>query len=234
MKPRSIDHIAVTSAKIAAPVTFALAADLHNGPWEDLTPHLARADAILILGDLVNRHRKGYDNAVDFLCRAPDLAPTFYAIGNHEWKFPQRDEYWPHVEESRVTVLDNTYTRFQGVVLGALSSARKQDVDPAFLASMERQPGFRLLMCHHPEYYARYIKGHAIDLTLSGHAHGGQVRLGSQGVYAPGQWLFPKLTSGFYEEGQLLVSRGLTNSAHAPRLNNPCQLILLHLNPKEA
>lgn len=224
-----ITEYTVQSAKLPRPLTLALVADLHNGPYDGILPVLARADGILILGDLVDRHRKGFDNALRFLRDAPECAPTFYAIGNHEWKFKEREAYWPQVLESRVTVLDNEWTAFQGVVLGALSSALRPE--PDFLASMARQEGFRLLMCHHPEYFERYVAKHAIDLTLSGHAHGGQVQLFGQGLYAPGQGLFPRLTHGLYAQGRLLVSRGMTNSARAPRLNNPCELVLLHLQP---
>ena len=74
------------------------------------------------------------------------------------------------------------------------------------------------------------------DLDLFRRANdrsGGQVRLMGRGLYAPGQGLFPMLTSGWYFDRRLLVSRGLTNSAGVPRLFNPCELILLHLEPKE-
>ena len=98
---------------------------------------------------------------------------------------------------------------------------------------MAKRPEFRLLMCHHPEYYPRHIAPHDIDLTLSGHAHGGQVRIGKQGLYAPGQGLLPRLTSGFYDGGRLLVSRGMTNATWAPRIRCKCELIILRLEPAE-
>lgn len=226
---REINHHTVRSAKITRPLTLAVVADLHNGPYEDALPHLQDVDAILILGDLINRHRPGYDNALGFLRAAPKIAPTYYAIGNHEWLFPQRDEYWPHVLKSDVTVLDNTFTLFEGIVLGALSSADKGEEKPEFLADMEAQPGFKLLMCHHPTWFRKYVKPHDIDLTLAGHAHGGQICILGQGLFAPGEGVLPRLTAGWYENGRLLVSRGMTNSTWAPRWNNPCELILLHL-----
>lgn len=229
---RQVNHITLTSGKIPQPLTFALVADLHNGPYEDMLPHLQGVDAVLILGDLINRHRAGYANAVGFLQEAPRLAPTFYAIGNHEWRTHQREEYWPLVLQSDATVLDNAYVPFGGITLGALSAAPRERVDRRLVADMAAQPGFKLLMCHHPEWFRPYVAPYDIDLTLAGHAHGGQVRIGSQGLYAPGQGLFPRLTSGWYFDSRLLVSRGLTNSAGAPRLNNPCELILLHLQPQ--
>ena len=228
---REINRIRIASPRIRKPLTLALCPDLHDGDWQDVRNELAGCDAILIAGDLVERHRGLYQGAVRFLQEAPELAPTFYALGNHERKFKQLSAYWPHVERSRVTVLDNRYVLFGGIALGGLSSARKAP-DTAFLHEMAAREEFRLLMCHHPEYYRRYVKPFGLDLTVSGHAHGGQIRIGSQGLYAPGQGILPRLTSGFYEDGRLLVSRGMTDSTWAPRINCRCELMLLELTPE--
>lgn len=64
---------------------------------------------------------------------------------------------------------------------------------------------------------------------LSGHAHGGQVRLPLIGaLYAPGQGFFPDYTAGLYEVGdtQMIVSRGLGNSLIPLRFNNRPELVL--------
>lgn len=225
-----INHITVRSAKITQPLTFALCPDFHNGDVDLVLSACQGVDAILVVGDLVDRHdhrTNGFDNAVRFLNEAPDVAPVFYAIGNHERKLKNLADYWPHVDRSRVTVLDDRFVEFAGIVLGGLSS-RKQ-VNGAWLSDMADQGGFKLLMCHHPEYFRRYVTTYDIDLTIAGHAHGGQVRIGKQGVYSPGQWLFPKLTSGFYYDDRLLVSRGVTNATWAPRINCGCEVIILHL-----
>lgn len=226
---RQVTEYTLVSEKIQRPMTLSIVTDLHNGSYADDLPRMARTDAILIVGDLVDRHRNTFDQAVRFLADAPKVAPTFYAIGNHERKFKQRAFYWPLVEKSRVTILDNRYTRFGGLVLGGLSSAPPGQAQADFLANMAREPGFRLLMCHHPEYFKKYVLPYEIDLTVSGHAHGGQVQIAGHGLYAPGQGFFPSWTHGFYFDRRLLVSRGMTNASRAPRLNNPCELLLLHL-----
>lgn len=226
---RQVTEYVVASEKITEPLTLAVVSDLHNGAYEDVLPALRQADAILIVGDLVDRHRNTYDRAVRFLQEAPEIAPTFYSLGNHEWKFKLRDVYWPHVEASRVTVLDNRFVFFRGIWLGGLSSAPKGEVQSAWLAESEESPAFKLLMCHQPEYFPRYVAPHGIDLTIAGHAHGGQVQLLGRGIYAPNQGFFPRWTHGFYFDKRLLVSRGMTNSAGMPRFNNPCELILLKL-----
>ena len=226
---RQVTEYTVASDKITEPLTLALVSDLHDGNYQDVLPALSRADAILIVGDLIDRHSGSYQRALRFLEDAPALAPTFYAIGNHEWMFERREVYWPHVEASRVTVLDNRFVPFRGIWLGGLSSAPPQQVRSEFLTAADGAPGFKLLMCHHPEYFKRYVRPHDVDLTVSGHAHGGQVQIFGRGLFAPNQGWLPRWTHGFYFDGRLLVSRGMTNATWAPRINNPCELILLHL-----
>lgn len=229
----AVTRIAVRSPRVTRPLTLALVADLHNGPYADVLPELERADGILILGDLMDRHHRGYDQAAAFLQDAVCCAPTFYAIGNHERLSADRPAFWPLVEASGAVVLDNRWVDFCGVALGGLSSARHGAAQTAWLADMAAQPGFRLLMCHHPEYFAPHVARYGLDLTVSGHAHGGQVQLLGRGLYSPGQGIFPRLTHGFYFDNRLLVSRGMTNSSGAPRLGNPCEMILLRLEQGE-
>lgn len=63
---------------------------------------------------------------------------------------------------------------------------------------------------------------------LSGHAHGGQIRILGRGVFSPGQGLFPKYTKGIYE-GRLVVSAGCSNTASIPRWGNPCEVVAIRL-----
>ena len=85
-------------------------------------------------------------------------------------------------------------------------------------------PGYRILLCHHPEYYPRYLKGRDIPLILSGHAHGGQIRIFGQGLYAPDQGILPRLTDGV-KDGRLVISRGLANRQRVSRLFNPTEIV---------
>ena len=181
------------------------------------------------------------------------LAPCFVSLGNHEWLLSPED--LALVRETGVTLLDNEWTRFGPLVIGGLSSAyvkgyrayraehagqryplpdnihhvaRGVEPELGWLADYTAQEGFHLLLCHHPEYWPRFLRGLPIELTLSGHAHGGQIRLFGQGLYAPGQGALPKYTSGLYED-RLLVSRGLSNNVVIPRLFNPTELVYLDL-----
>ena len=215
------------------PLRLAVAPDIHSSPFDYALEEFSRCDAVLVPGDLVDRHRRNNSNALRFLETAPDCAPVFLSIGNHEEKYRKREAFLQKVRESRVTLLDNESTDFHGIRLGGLSSTRDGVPDRNFLDRFEKEEGYRLLMCHHPEMYRDYVAGRAIDLTLCGHAHGGQIQIRGHGLYAPGQGLFPKLTHGLYDNGKMLLSRGMTNGAkpRIPRIGNPCELIILNIIP---
>lgn len=108
--------------------------------------------------------------------------------------------------------------------------------DLTWLDRFQAESGFKILLSHHPEYWVEDLIHRPIDLTLSGHAHGGQFRFplkGShQGLFAPGQGFFPKYTEGVHHgpHGDLVVSRGLANTAGwIPRLGNPTEVVYIEL-----
>ena len=95
---------------------------------------------------------------------------------------------------------------------------------------------FTILVTHRPERVEEYIQ-YNFDLTVAGHAHGGQWRLPGliNGLLAPNQGLFPKYAGGFYDlNGQtMVVSRGLAReSTRIPRFFNRPELVVLELGPK--
>ncbi len=231
---RILTEYTFRTGKIDRPLRLAVASDIHSGTLDDVLEEFGRCDALLVPGDLVDRHRRNNRNAYRFLETVPEILPVFYSIGNHERRFKHREEYMQKVAESKVTLLDNGSTDFHGIRIGGLSSM-EEEPDLEFLDRFEREEGFKLLLCHHPEVYRDYVAGRDIDLTLCGHAHGGQIQISGRGLYAPGQGLFPKLTHGLHDGGKMLISRGMTNSARlkAPRINNPCELIILNMERKE-
>ena len=77
----------------------------------------------------------------------------------------------------------------------------------------------------------KYIKDLPVDLTLSGHAHGGQWRFFGKGIFAPGQGIFPKYTKGVYEN-RLIVSSGLGNQTVVPKINNPPEILKVNIKSK--
>ena len=220
---------------LKTPFTAAVICDVHDGQWEHIITHLQGVDAILVVGDLTNRHSRHMPRQAEaFLKALVQSAPTWYAIGNHELKMSHAKEWREMMERSGAHVLDNSVERIRDDIwLGGLSSQRKPKDNNTAVCQLSEKDGFRLLLCHHPEYFKRLVEPYEIDLTLSGHAHGGQFRFFNQGVYSPGQGIFPRLTSGFYFDRRLLVSRGTGTPGPVPRLWNSCELILLTLEPNQ-
>ena len=187
-----------------------------------------------------------------FFSACVSIAPCFVSLGNHEWMLT--DEDLKLIRETGAVALHNTYTVLEHggarLVIGGLSSSQvsayrrmlAEGFDPTQARAKTRsrflrlpplldwldaccaESGYHILLCHHPEYYPQYLRERKIELTLSGHAHGGQIRLFGQGLFAPGQGFFPKLTSGV-TDGRLVISRGLANCAKVPRLWNPTELV---------
>ena len=96
---------------------------------------------------------------------------------------------------------------------------------------MKKVQDYKILLDHHSENYELYTKKLSIDLILSGHNHGGQIRLFGRGLYEANQGIFPQYSGGLYDE-RLIVSRGLANTKQIPRINNPTELVFVTLNPK--
>lgn len=224
---------------LPAPLSTVIAqvSDLHDrDPGAVLTAlEKQPPDLIAVTGDVFTYLKKA-KHALPFLTRAAALAPTFYCPGNHE-QFEEGDRQ--AVERTGAVLLEDRAIRFGEMQIGGLCSGfggqRQGHFKPTpppdtdFLARFAALPGYKLLLCHHPEYYPRYIRPLPIQLTLAGHAHGGQWRFFSRGLFAPGQGLFPAYTAGVYGD-RLVVSRGLANTAPVPRLFNPTELIYITLD----
>ena len=135
-------------------------------------------------------------------------------------------EYRTYKKNRKKNAAKPLKTRYpiKGAPLGTIGKPMLYPPDLSWLSQFVEQPGYKILLCHHPEYYP--LLPESIDLILSGHGHGGQVRLFGQGLYAPGQGWLPKLTSGVHEN-RLVISRGLSNTAHVPRLFNPREIVYI-------
>lgn len=218
-----------------APIRLALVTDLHDGPYKEWLHAMDGVDLIAVAGDLSNRHVAELPKRAEhFLLDAGEIAPVLCSVGNHERKMREAATWREIMDRSAAAVLDNTVFRLRDdLVIGGFSS-QDSVKDTFVLDTLEGESGLRLLLCHHPEYFRPWVQGRSVDLTLAGHAHGGQVRIFGQGLFAPGQGLFPRLTSGFYFDRRLFVSRGVSNHGPIPRINDPCELIILTLVPKDA
>lgn len=165
------------------------------------------------------------ENSREFLSEAVKLAPVFLSLGNHEEKLLAED--MDFLDSIGVVLLDNTDVSFKiknsDLNIGGMSSYFYE----TWFEKYKRGRGFKLLLCHHPERFKECIAETDIDLTLSGHTHGGQVRVGKRGLLVPNQGLFSKLAHGIFFGGRLIISAGCSNTVSFPRLGNPRELVII-------
>lgn len=192
--------------------------------WKQTVYDVAGILNRLVYGILGNRNKGNAENAYRFLREAEKIAPVFISIGNHEWYLTDEDRDVIH--KTGVRLLDNEDCEWKGIHIGGLSSG----ADINWLTKYRSKDGFKVLLCHHPEYYERY-KLADFDLVLSGHVHGGQWRIAGRGVFAPDQGMFPKYSHGVYD-GKLVVSAGCSNTTAFPRFGNPCEVVLVFLHDR--
>lgn len=230
-------NITLTRYKIEADVPesleFIFISDLHGCDNEPILKIIAENphDAILIGGDLIH-DGNNYRSGLDFLKSVSNNGEIcFMSLGNHEKRYP--GDIKRVLRNCGATLLDDSYVIFRGIVIAGLTSGEFHGKDPdlTYLKSLTLLDPFKLLLCHRPEYFPKYIKDLPIDLVLSGHAHGGQWRFFGKGLYAPGQGIFPKYASGIYEN-RLIVGRGLGNGHLIPRINNSPEILVISILPK--
>ena len=225
--------------------------DLHNAEMGDGNEKLlamlreAEPDIIAITGDLIDSRNTNIEVALAFAEEAMKIAPCYYVTGNHEARVSECAELKAGLEAARVVVLENERTEIElsgetVTILGVDDPSFHTDYlfgDSASVVSNTLaeistvDDGFTVLLSHRPELFDTYVAC-GMDLTLSGHAHGGQFRLPFVGgLVAPNQGLFPKYDSGLYTSGStnMIVSRGIGNSLLPFRFNNRPEVILIEL-----
>ncbi len=216
------------TGRLAAPMRLLVVSDLHDGPYADILPMLREADALLVPGDVVNRYYQRFSGGLAFLREAANIRPTFFGVGNHETRLDGFADFRKAAEDTGARFLFNRYERFGELTVGCWYRPEQfghRDMLPA----MEAEPGVKVLLCHRPEDYMHRLRGAKVDLVLAGHAHGGQIRIGGQGLYAPGQGIFPRYTRGVWDE-KLIISAGASNAVPAPRFGNPCEVLRIDLD----
>lgn len=226
---RTIAYYEHHTGKLSRPLTLAVVSDLHNEPYEDIFPLIQDADALLVPGDISDRYRQQYDRGVAFLTDAAKRMPTFFSLGNHEAKQENYRKLRTALDKTGAEILINRHVRFGEAVIGGWydpSIVR----EPERLSAMEREEGVKILLCHKPEQYMKRMRHRDFDLVVAGHAHGGQVRILGQGLFAPGQGIFPRFTRGVYDGGRLIVSAGAGNPARMPRWGNPREIALIRVD----
>ncbi|MGO2993566.1 metallophosphoesterase [Brachybacterium alimentarium] len=233
-------------------LSIAQVSDLHAASFGTFPQRIvaavdsARPDLIAITGDLIDVRTVATEQTLEVVSQLQQIAPCYLVLGNHEADSDLRPDLLRELEALGVVILrDEAVTvEVAGTPLTlvglddprvAASTDRKASSPRDLLRAMELpEAATTVLLAHRPELLGDYT-GVGVDLVLSGHAHGGQVRVpGIGGVYAPHQGLLPELTEGVHlrDGTTMVISRGLGNSIAGVRVNNPRELVLVELTAR--
>jgi len=229
-----------------------LLADLHGAEHGKDNERLVEAirdaqpDIITIAGDLIDRHQPGkpaerqLEIAQTLVHQLVRIAPVYYVTGNHEWDSSLVRPLLAMLEENDVTVLRNQHRRLSigndSIILAGVDDpggpADMTKPDDFIERIQERENPDFLVVLNHRNYSLPLFSRLGVDLVLSGHAHGGMVRLPfTDGLIGAQYEFLPTYTSGVYKQGDtnMVVSRGLGNHFGWTRfLNNP-QVVVVEL-----
>jgi predicted MPP superfamily phosphohydrolase len=230
-------------------ITIALISDLHSSIFgkdqvilidkvKDSNP-----DLIILSGDIFDDVISM--NGTQLLLRGIyGVSPIYYVTGNHEYMSQNMQAIREELRSYGVIILSDNYKIIEinnnRIVIAGIEDPYKtiyetqnynqnDSMERAF-RELDEMPLYKILIAHRPERIENYKK-YSFDLVLSGHTHGGQVRIPPilNGLYAPGQGVFPKYAGGIYTHGNLthIISRGLSVNPLLPRIFNPPELVII-------
>ena len=232
-------------------LTIVQLSDLHGrefGPGNGRLVQMVRdlsPDLVALTGDLAD----GPENLEPFLdlCQGLRPLPCYYVPGTHEQGCGRGflQTLYGVLGQLGVTVLDGravSLRRGEAVIhLAGMHlpgsfykgfPRKRPDYSPSALENaLGPAEGYTVLLAHNPFYFPTYAAWGA-DLTLSGHVHGGMIRLpGVGGLLSPERRFFPAYDSGLYTLGDkaMAVSRGLGGARIGPRFRNRPQVLRITL-----
>ena len=223
--------------------------DLHSTYFGEENKKLLEAveaqepEYIFLVGDLLDAFRdvpEGY--AGETAAGLATIAPTYYVTGNHEWAVGDVPELKETLEARGVTVLSNRFLTLERngdtAVLAGIDDPNgyADQKSPEALAEEVRaacgEDAFWMLLAHRNDRFPGQYSLLGADLVISGHGHGGLIRLPfTDGLVSTDRTFFPSYTAGLYEKNgsTLFVTRGLGNTGPSFRLFNRPEVALVIL-----
>ena len=250
----------IRSDKIAKPCRMVLLSDLHNKSFgrdnERLVQKITELspDAVLVAGDMLTATKgHDFDRALRLMERLAGGYKIYYGMGNHEHRLQLYPDQYPGMYEgylkglqaAGIEPLINECTwlpAWNVAVCGVqidrcyYKHLRKEPMESDYLPRIlgeAREDAFQVLIAHNPAYFEDYAAWGA-DLVVSGHVHGGIMRLPVLGgVLSPSLTLFPKYDGGRFTCGKstMILSRGLGSHTIPLRFFNPGELVVIELIP---
>ncbi|MCR5117431.1 MAG: metallophosphoesterase [Lachnospiraceae bacterium] len=256
-----IREYAVKTDKVSCDRTIVFLSDLHNKKYgknnEKLLSDISalNPDLVLVGGDMMTAYPgEDYSVGLKFVSEVCKNRPYVYAEGNHEYRARIYTEDYNDLSErynsdlsaNGVAITINDHEDFfDEIRVFSLSIGHEyyrrfklKPMSDDYIASLVGEPDesrFNILLAHNPDYFKNYVKWGA-DMTLSGHVHGGVVRIPFWiGVISPMCTLFPKYSGGMYKKNDqaMIVSRGMGMHTIPLRMFNPAEIVVIRICQKD-
>ncbi len=194
----------------------------------------ANPDIIVLTGDIVDEAHS-VDNAQILLEGLSDIAPIYYVTGNHEYYdgTPYQDFKYLCNQYGVISLKNETVEaqhNGQKILITGLDFVSSTYYMKDFIGYAN--PDYFNIMLYHDSSKFDFLSEYGYDLVLSGHGHGGLIRIPFVGgLIGTDHQLFPKYDYGeFHEKSSTMISSSGIGDARIPRWNNPreCVLITLH------
>lgn len=250
-----VDHLDIRLGDLSSDIahlTLVQLTDIHVGPFmsaEELAEYVEAAnrlkpDLIALTGDFVTGSESEVEPCVTTLAGLKARHGVFACVGNHDIYARAADKLASLFAEKGIQTLRNDAVTLQvggsKVSMLGIDDLRtgRPDLSRA-LKTADRNPGeVKIMLSHRPEIFPKAAKG-GVDLVLSGHYHGGQVKLSqsAEGLsiarlltpYAEGLFQLPRQQSWAGKSAHLFVSRGVGITGLPIRINCPPQIAHLTL-----
>ena len=258
----TLTRYTLPSAKSSGSFRVVFLSDLHGREFGAGNRRLLKKiadeqpDIIAFVGDMIDE--KADEAQVERVCAlisaAVRIAPVYLCMGNHEYTYMGKTgaSLAERLSQAGAEVLDAGYKDIElngtpvriGGYEGYYRTPHMDSADPEvqsaswrFFKEFEDTDRFKLLLDHIPTNWLdwEYRENTPVDLVLSGHYHGGVVRIPilGQGLYAPYVGWFPKYTKGCFEgaEATCILTTGLAGAHGFPRLFNPPEIVTVDVVP---
>ncbi|MCD7881263.1 MAG: metallophosphoesterase [Clostridiales bacterium] len=250
----------VTIDGLSSSVRIACIADLHGKEFGEGNSRLIskieaqEPDAIFVVGDMVgpDATEEEAERFVELVSALQEIAPVFVSNGNHEQEYIETtgDDLFGRIADLGVTVVDDSFVDVElagstlriGGTLDYLCGYGLAEGESSPLLDMMDDFNDtdlpKILLAHMP-FSALLNGGYTnwdIDLVVSGHTHGGLIRIPFVGgLYAPPweEW-WPTYDMGYFElenDTQMVITSGLSGYKYVPRIFNLPEVCVITLLP---
>ena len=256
----SVTEYTINISDLSGSAKIVVISDLHGKEYgRDNKRLLAKIseqkpNAIFVVGDMLSDSdaENGFPKTKNLLIELSNIAPVYFSYGNQEKEYSGDiiDEFINTITENGIIVLDDSFVdceiggqkiRIGGTMGHAFPFGRtKEEFENSdeyiFLKNMEKTDSPTIVLAHMPDTFifnGAYNYWSNIDLVVSGHTHGGVVRLPiAGGLYSPMQGLFPEYDYGFFmlgEKMKMVITSGLSGYKFIPRFFNLPEICVLTL-----